>query len=337
MLKYYITLLLVTVCGLAGTTTAAEVNIYSYRQPHLIRPLLDEWSSQTGINTNLLYLKNGLAERLQFEGTKSPADLLLTTDIYRLAELKNKGLTQAFQSSVILAAIPAHLRDLDSHWLALTVRARVIYASDDEQRAPLQEVLSYADLARNDLGRRVCTRPLSHIYNLGLVASLMAQQGEKATAGWLQGLKKNLARRPQGNDRAQIKAIGRGLCDYALGNSYYFGLLAHSEPQWTQNIRIIMPKAETGGTHINISGMALARYAPHPAVAQQLMEFLISEHAQTHYAATNYEYPARPKVEISPFLREKFGDFNRQQLAITTIAKFAAETQTLIARVGIDN
>ena len=316
---------------------AEEVNIYSYRQPHLIKPLLDEWSRRTGIKTNFLYIKDGIAERLQFEGRRSPADLLLTADIYRLADLKDKGLTQEVVSPIIETAIPAALRDTENHWFGLTVRARVIYASNNARRAPVNEVLGYADLARADLGKRVCTRPLSHIYNLGLTASLLAQQGEKGTIDWLRGLKNNLARRPQGNDRTQIKAIEQTLCDYALGNSYYFGLLVNSEPRWTQGIRIIMPRANKGGTHINISGMALARYASHPMTARQLMEFLVSEYAQDYYAATNYEFPARPGVGFSPFLQKNFGNFDRQHLALTTTVKFTAEAQTLIERIGIDN
>lgn len=312
---------------------SAEVNIYSYRQPHLITPLVDEWSAQTGIQANILYVKDGIAERLQFEGKNSPADLVLTTDVYRLAELKDKGLTQPVESTIINQAIKAPLRDPANHWFALTIRARVIYAS--ESRTQPNEIQSYADLAQK--GERLCTRPLSHIYNLGLVASLIAQQGQATTKSWLEGVKANLARRPQGNDRAQIKAIGQGTCDYAIGNSYYFGLLAHSEPKWTENIRIIMPTAKKGGTHINISGMAMTRHAPNYQQTKALMEFLVSEQAQEYYARVNHEFPAREATALSPFLKDTFGEFDRQQLAITTLAKFAPQAQELIDEVGIDN
>lgn len=327
--------LLIVVALLASFAYGAEVNIYSYRQPHLIKPLLDEWSAQSGIRPNMLYVKDGIAERLQFEGKNSPADLVLTTDIYRLAELKDKGLTQPVESTVIKQAIAKPLRDPTDHWFALTIRARVIYASDS--RAKPDEVQSYADLAQESLGKRVCTRPLSHIYNLGLVSSLIVQQGYGATEDWLQELKNNLARRPQGNDRAQIKAINQGICDYAIGNSYYFGLLAHSEPKWTQDIRIIMPTTRKGGTHINISGMAMARYAPHYQQAKELMEFLVSEQAQEYYASVNHEFPAREATPLSPFLKDTFGSFAPQQIAISTLARFIPQAQQLVEEVGIDN
>jgi len=325
-------LLLIMASSFAYST---EVNIYSYRQPHLIKQLVDEWSIQTGIKANLLYVKDGIAEKLQFEGKNSPADLVLTTDVYRLAELKDKGLTQPVESTLINQAIKAPLRDPANHWFALTIRARVIYAS--ESRAQLNEIQSYADLAQKGLGKRICTRPLSHIYNLGLVASFIAQQGQTVTKDWLEGTKDNLARRPQGNDRAQIRAIGQGTCDYAIGNSYYFGLLAHDEPQWTENIRIIMPTAKKGGTHINISGMAMTRYAPNYQQAKTLMEFLVGEQAQEYYARVNYEFPAREATALSPFLKDTFGVFDRQQLAITTLAQYAPQAQRLIDEVGIDN
>ena len=329
-------LLLVIAASIFSHAFATEVNVYTYRQPHLIKPLLNKWSHESGIKTNILYIKDGIAERLQFEGFKSPADLLLTTDIYRLTELKEKELTQPVESSTIAQALAAPFRDTENHWFALTIRARVIYANGNPQYSPVGEVQSYTDLAQKDLGKRVCTRPLSHIYNLGLVASFIAQQGEKATVDWLTQIKANLARRPQGNDRTQIKAISQGLCDYAIGNSYYFGLLAHNEPKWTQNIRIITPKVKNGGTHINISGMALARYAPHKKETIQLMEFLVSEQAQEYYASVNYEFPARDGTSPSAFLKDTFGQFDRQQLALTTLAQFASQAQLLIEQVGID-
>ena len=326
-------------CALSSPNILAEgvVNVYSYRQTQLIQPLLDGFSKQTGIKTQAVYLKAGIAERMELEGTKSPVDVILTVDVYRLAELTSKGLTQPVNSAVINKQVPADLRDPNNHWFGLTKRARVIYASDDPTRAPLNEVRSYRDLAKAKLGKRLCIRPLSHIYNLGLTASLIAQNGEPATAAWLQSIKENLARKPQGNDRAQIKGITQGVCDYAVANSYYFALLAEEDPKWTRNIRVITPKLSRGGTHINISGMALARYAPNQANAQKLMEFLVGQWAQEYYASVNNEFPIVAETPITPFLVNTFGDFETQQLSLSAVSSFAPTAQKLVNQAGIDH
>ena len=321
---------------IASSASAEEVNVYSYRQSHLIQSLLDEFTMQTGIKANVVFASQGIAERLEFEGRKSPADIVLTVDIYRLSELKSKGLTSPVESKKLSKVLPASLRDADNNWFALTTRARVIYASDDKKRAPLKEVRSYLDLAKPNLGKRICIRPLSHIYNLGLTSSLIAQYGIKQTSDWLTGLKNNLARRPQGNDRAQIKAIAQGVCDYAVANSYYFNLLALDDTKWTRNIRIITPNAKKGGTHMNISGMALTRYAPNRKNAIKLMEFLVSEWAQYHYAQANQEFPVVEGIEVSPLLKKNFGNFDRQNVAIGTTATFIPSAQSIINTLGVD-
>ena len=202
---------------------------------------------------------------------------------------------------------------------------------------PLGEVESYSDLAKNGMGNRICIRPFSHIYNLGLTASLIAQNGLPETENWLRGVKKNLARKPQGNDRAQIKGITQGVCDYAVANSYYFALLAADDAKWTRNIRVITPTLKKGGTHINISGMALARYAPNTKSAKKLMEFLTDEWAQEYYASVNNEFPVVRGIQASDFLNEQFGNFEPQQLSLDTIAGFAANAQEMVNRIGIDN
>ncbi len=340
-IKPLISLLLGVAMTLASVTAIAakpahtkEVNVYSYRQAHLIQPLLDKFSQDTGIKTNAVFISQGIAEKLQFEGKKSPADIILTVDIYRLAELKEKGLTQSVSSKVLRRRVPADFRDPDNNWFALTHRARVIFATADTKRAPIGEVSNYLDLANPGLGKRVCTRPLSHIYNLGLTASLIVQYGEDRASKWLTGLKNNLARRPQGNDRAQIKALTSGQCDYALANSYYFNLLAADDPKWTKDIRWITPKAGKGGTHMNVSGMAMARYAPNSANALKLMEFLTSDWAQETYSLNNNEIPI--VVSVPSPAREQLGNFDRQKISIGTLATFINEAQGLIISSKID-
>lgn len=329
-------LLCLVIAGNSYAQDTNEVNIYSYRQTYLIEPMLQKFSQETDIKTNVVYISTGIAEKLRFEGSKSPADIVLTVDIYRLSELKQKGLTASVESKVLSRRIPAAFRDKDNHWFSLTQRARIIYATNDVTRAPLDEVTSYLDLARPGLGKRVCIRPLSHIYNLGLTASLMTQYGIAETQNWLKGLKANLARRPQGNDREQIKAITNGLCDYAVANSYYFNLLAKDDPKWTRNIRFITPKSKQGGTHMNVSGMTLTRYAPNRANAIKLMEFLVSNWAQDIYAVSNNEIPVVESIAKNSPAANELGNFERQNIAIETLATFINQAQRLVTDSKID-
>lgn len=335
-IKTYLIVCLATIfsVGYSLPLLANEVNVYSYRQAHLIEPLLKKFSQDTGIKTNAVFVSQGIAEKLLFEGKKSPADIVLTVDIYRLAELKNKGLTRRVSSNILQSRVSADFRDPSDNWFALTQRARVIFATTDTQRAPVGEVSSYVDLAKPGLGKRICTRPMSHIYNLGLVSSLIAQYGEDKANKWLSGVKNNLARRPQGNDREQIKAITSGQCDYAIANSYYFNLLKADNPKWTKNIRWITPKLAEGGTHMNVSGMAMTRYAPNPDNALKLMEFLVSNWAQQTYALDNNEIPIVNNIDST--FREQLGDFDRQNIALGTLAAFINKAQSLILSSKID-
>ena len=222
-----------TIIGLAillnftpAFTQEKTVNIYSYRQPELIAPLLDEFTKQTGIKTKLLYLGKGLLERIKAEGVNSPADVILTTDISRLIGMKNGNVTQAVDDSVIKANIPIQYRDSDNHWFGLTTRARVIFASRDRVK---ENSITYAELADPKWKGRICTRSGQNLYNIGLIASIIAHEGESQTKKWLIGLKENLARSPVGNDRAQVRAIYSGECDIALGYTYYAGLMRTNE------------------------------------------------------------------------------------------------------------
>ena len=335
ILKTTLILLLALPLGFVSAQAEAnEVNIYSYRQPHLIKPLLDRFTAETGIKTNQLFTSSGIAEKLEFEGKSSPADLILTVDIYRLVELKRKGLSSQVKSRKLRGRIPSAYRDRDGDWYALTKRARIILASTDPKRAPYGEVESYLDLAKPELTKRLCIRPLNHIYNLGLTSSLISQYGEARTSEWLSGLKPNLARRPQGNDRAQIKGITQGICDYAVANHYYLGLLDQEDPKWTRNVRIIAPTKEAGGTHMNVSGMALARHAPNRENAIKLMEFLASDWAQKTYAADNTEIPIVDGIQV-PALVE-LGDPDMQKVSIEAIASFLTKAQELVSRSKVD-
>ena len=250
--------------SIATAAMAEEVNIYSYRQPDLIAPLLDAFTDETGIKTNVLFLNKGLVERVAAEGANSPADLILTVDISRLSDAKEKGVTQPVESDGINGTIPANFRDPEGHWFGLTTRGRVVYASKD--RVP-QDTITYEELADPKWQGKICIRSGQHIYNIGMIASVIANLGEDKAEAWLAGVKDNLARKPNGNDRAQAKGVFAGECDIGIGNTYYVGLMKTNEKepeqqQWADAIKVLFPNTEDRGTHVNISGMALARNAP---------------------------------------------------------------------------
>jgi iron(III) transport system substrate-binding protein len=313
---------------------ADEVNIYSYRQPELIQPLLDAFTAKTGITTSVAFLDSGMTERLVAEGDRSPADVVLTVDISRLVEVKAAGVTQAV-SSPVLDAIPADLRDPEGNWFALTTRARIVYASKD--RVADGEVTTYEDLADPKWKGRICTRSGTHVYTLGLVGAYIAHHGEAAAKDWLTGLKANLAKKPQGSDREQVKSIWAGECDISLGNTYYMGemLADPAQTEWANSVRIVFPVFEGGGTHVNVSGVAMTKAAPHPAAALALMEYLVSPEAQEIYAATVTEYPVMPGAAPSDLVKS-WGSFTPDNLPLAEIAANRAAALRVVEEVDFD-
>jgi len=318
---------------LTTSAIASEVNVYSYRQPFLVEPLFNKFTEQTGIKVNVVFAKKGMAERLAREGELSPADVLLTTDISRLIELHDKSLLQAVDSDKLEQAIPAQFRSNDDTWFALTTRVRNIYSAKRLGNVSL----SYEDLADPKYKGRVCTRSGKHAYNVALVSSMIAAHGEAKTLEWLEGVKANLARKPQGNDRGQVQAIHQNLCDLAIGNSYYFGKMQTNKDQkvWAEAVNINFPNQDNRGAHVNISGVAMAKYAPHAAQAKALMEFLVSAQAQQMYAETNMEYPVREGVKRSERVAS-WGDFKADNLALETIAKHRKAALKLIDQAKFD-
>lgn len=320
------------------TTLASEVNIYSYRQPELIAPLLDAFTAKTGIETNVLNLKDGLVERIQAEGVNSPADVILTVDIGRLVGVKEGGVTQAVENSVISANIPAQYRDSEGHWFGLTTRARVVYASRDRVE---QDSITYAELADPKWEGRICTRSGQHAYNIALFASIIANEGEAEAEEWLTGLKANLARTPTGNDRAQAQGVFSGECDIAIGNTYYVGLMHFNDKnpeqkEWEASMKVLFPDTDGRGTHVNVSGMAMAANSPNSDNALALMEFLSSEDAQKIYAELVYEYPVKEGAEASEFVLS-MGEINADPLALEEIAAHRAAASMLVDKVGYND
>lgn len=319
---------------LAGPAAAqGEVNIYSYREPGLIDPLLKAFTAKTGIKTNVVFASAGLNERLAAEGAASPADLLFTVDAGRLSEAKDAGLTQPVKSAV-LDAIPSAYRDADGHWFGLTMRARVIYASKERVK---QDAITYEELADPKWRGKLCTRPGNHIYNTSLIATIIAHKGEAAAEAWLKGLKVNLAKKPAGGDREQVRDVFAGQCDIALANTYYMAAMLKNPEQkaWADSVRIIFPNAADRGSHVNISGMALAKHARNNDAAVKLMEFLASDEGQGIYASANNEYPISPKVQPSAAVKS-WGTLKPDALPLGNIAKYRKKASELVDKVAFD-
>jgi len=322
-----------------GTSAFAdEVNVYSYRQPDLIAPLLDAFSEETGIKTNVLYLNEGLVERIKAEGENSPADLILTTDIGRLSGAKDEGVTQPVDDADINATIPENFRDPEGHWYGLTTRGRVVYASKDRVA---QDAITYEELADPKWKGKICIRSGQHAYNIALIASMIAHLGEEKAEEWLAGVKDNLARKPGGNDRAQAKGVFSGECDLGIGNTYYVGLMMTNdkEPEqkdWANSIKVLFPNAADRGTHVNISGMALAKYAPNKDAAIKLMEFLASPKGQEIYAEQVFEYPVDPNSNASDIVNS-FGQIKPDTIPLEEIAKNRKAASLLVDKVGFNN
>ena len=314
-----------------GTTAlpafAEEVNIYSHRQPELIQPLMDAFTAETGITTNVAFVDKGMVERLVAEGDRSPADLVLTVDIARLTQIVDAGVTQAVQSDVLDANIPAEFRDAGDQWFGLTARARIVYASKD--RVADGAVTTYEDLADAKWKGKICTRSGTNDYNVALLSAYIAHHGVEAAKTWAEGLKANLAKKPDGGDRDQVKSIWAGECDISLGNTYYMGQMVNSEEQkaWADSVRIVFPTFEGAGTHMNVSGVAMTKSAPNKDAALKLMEWLSSDAAQKIYAETNHEFPE---------LVSSWGEFTPDTLPLTDVSGHRAEALKIMEEVNFD-
>jgi iron(III) transport system substrate-binding protein len=323
----------------AGPVLAqGSVNIYSYREPTLIEPLLKGFTEKTGIKTNMVFVKDGMAERVAAEGANSPVDVMLDVDIGRLAGAKEKGITQPVTSAEVLADVPAQYRDPEGHWIGLSQRARVVYASKDRVK---QDTITYEELADPKWKGRICTRSGQHPYNIGLLASIIAHVGEAKAEAWAKGLRDNLAKKPAGGDRDQAKSIFAGECDLAIANTYYMAAMQTNEKnpeqkQWAASIKILFPNAEGRGTHVNISGALLAKHAPNKANGVKLIEYLASEAGQRVYAERVNEYPLKAGVKVSEIVAS-WGKLKADALSFDKIAPMRKKASEIMDKIGFDS
>ena len=327
-------------CAAAFTplqASAQELNLYTTREPGLIKPLIESFTKATGITINSIFVKDGLPERLAAEGQRSPADLLMTVDFGNLTDLVEKGLTQPVRSAELETAIPANLRGSNGEWFALSLRARVLYA---EKELPLSS-FNYEELADPKWKGKVCSRSGQHPYNTALVAAYIAHHGEEKAEAWLRGVKANLARKATGGDRDIARDIMGGICDIGLGNSYYVGLMrsgrgGEEQKKWGAAITVVLPRFEGGGTHVNVSGAAVAKHAPNRAEAVKFLEYLASPEAQKIYAEANFEFPVRQGATVHSIIAA-LGTLNVDPVQLAEIARHRVAASRLIDKVGFDN
>lgn len=322
----------------ASALADGEVNLYTTREPGLVKPLLDAFTEDTGIAVNTVFVDAGLPERVSAEGENSPADVLMTVDFGNLADLVDAGVTQPVESDVLDAVVPENLRDPEGRWYALSMRARVLYASKD--RTDL-DAITYEELADPAWNDKVCIRSGQHPYNNALIAAYIAHHGEEATTTWLEGVKANLARQPGGGDRDVARDILGEICDIGIGNSYYVGLMRSGaggpdQEEWGKAIDIVLPTFADGGTHVNVSGAAIAAHAPNRDNAIRLLEFLVSEEAQAIYAKANFEYPVREGAEVDPIIAD-LGPLIPDATLLTDIATHRKAASELVDAVGFND
>lgn len=324
-------------CLVAMSASAEEkvLNLYSARHYQTDEALYADFTRQTGIAINRIEAKEDeLLERIRNEGAASPADVFITVDAARLAKADELGLFAPVKSKLLEQRIPAHLRS--DAWFAFSTRARVILYNKEAVKAA--DVQNYADLARPALKGQVCSRSGAHPYNLSLMASIIAHQGEAKAEEWARGVVANFARQPKGGDTDQIKAVAAGECGVAISNSYYLVRLLRSDKpddkKAMEKIGIIWPDQQGNGAHINISGGGMLKTAPHKEAAVKFLEYLASDAAQTYFANGNNEWPAVPTVKVDNRALESLGKFKADTLPVAALAKNAAQAQKIYDRAG---
>jgi len=313
-----------------------EVNVYTHRHYEADQKLFDMFTEATGIKVNVVSASaDELIQKLELEGANSPADVLITVDAGRLHRAEEKGLLQSINSPALESNIPAKFRDPEGYWFGLTYRARIIAYS--KERVKPEELSSYEALTAPEWKGRVLTRSSENIYNQSLLASIIAHHGAEGAQEWAAGLLANMARDPKGSDRDQVKAVASGEGDVAIVNTYYIGIMLNDsneeERKAAEKIAIFFPNQEDRGTHINISGAGVTKYAPNKENAIKLIEFLSESQAQEFLANINFEYPVNPNTEFSDLLK-KWGSFKSDNLNLSVLGENNSEAVMVFDRVG---
>jgi len=311
-----------------------EVNVYSHRHYDTDKQLYKMFEEKTGIKVNVVNADaNALIKRLESEGEKSPADVLITVDAGRLYQAKSKGLIQSIESKYLMEVVPENLRDKDNKWFALTKRVRAFVVPIDSNI----EIKTYEDLIKPEYKKMIMVRSSNHVYNQSMLAAVIAHHGEEYALKWAKGVVKNMARRPRGNDRYQVKAVANGIGKIAIANTYYVGKMIGNkdiaESEAVKKVKIIFPKFENGGTHINVSGAGVAKYSPNKENAIKFIEFLLSPEAQDLFANGNFEYPVSKGVKKNDVV-SSWGTFEDDNISINTMGKYNINAVKIFDKSG---
>ena len=326
--------------SLNNISNANEVNVYTSRHYDSDDALYEKFKNNTGIKVNIISGKgDALMERLKSEANNSPADIFLTTDAGNLWKIQKEGLLLSINSENIKSIVPSNFRGPGDEWIAIAKRARVIFYNPNNVSSQEIENLSYEDLSASKWKGRIVIRSSGNIYNQSLVASLISNHGIEATEEWAKGLVSNLARKPQGNDRAQIIAVANGEADIAVANSYYYGAMlsgSKGEEQETaaKKVRMHFPNQDNRGVHVNISGAGILKSAPNKDNALTFLEFLLSEQAQEHIVNNTFEYPVLDTVSPSSYISQFGTDFVEDQTSAGDFGKYNPDAIRLMDRVG---
>ena len=311
------------------------LNLYSARHYQTDEALYANFTKQTGIKINRIEGKEEeLLERIKNEGANSPADVLVTVDASRLAKAHELGLFSPVKSTLLETRIPANLRTED--WFSFSTRARVIVYNKASVKA--DDAQTYEDLANPKLKGKVCSRSGSHPYNLSLMASIIAHDGEAKAESWAKGVVANFARAPKGGDTDQIKAVAAGECGVTISNTYYVARLMRSDKaddkKIMEKVGVIWPNQKTTGTHINVSGGGVLKYAPHKEAAVKFLEYLASDDAQRYFADGNNEWPAVASVKVSNPALEALGPFKADDMPVSSLAMYSVKAQVIFDKAG---
>ena len=337
MLNLHITLVISFLMLLPATVLAAgHVNVYSARKEALIKPLLDRFTDQTGIEVRLLTGKaDGLLKRIQVEGRSTHADVFITVDAGRLQRAVAGNILQPIRNDNLIQTVPEHLRDPENYWYSLSQRARPIFYA--KGRINPADISRYEDLSNPSLKGKLCLRSSDAVYNQSLVASKLAIDSDEATASWISGMVDNLARNPVGGDTEQLLALATGECDLTVVNTYYFGRMLASNEKHLQEaankIGVIWPNQTDRGTHVNVSGAGVTRHARNKENALKLIEFLLTPESQAWYAEVNNEYPVVPGTPIAPRL-EALGEFKADTVNLSLLGKLNLEAVKIMDQAG---
>ncbi len=315
---------------------AAEVNVYSARKEALIKPLLKEFTKETGIKVNLITGEaDALIKRMEVEGTYSPADVLITVDAARLHRAKEKGLLQTIESDYVNTRVPEVYTDPENKWVGLSLRSRVIVYANE--RVDSKQLSTYEDLISEKWHKKLCVRSSSNVYNQSLLASIIHHSGKQAAQEWAKGLVNNFARNPKGGDKDQISAVAAGQCEIALVNTYYVGGMIHSQSEKEQDIvskvSVFWPNQEDRGAHVNLSGVGITSSSKNTQEAVKLIEYLLNDESQAWYAKVNIEYPVVGGIDQTE-LDKFWGPFKADSMQIERLGHYNKDAVIIMDSVG---